>query len=180
MPYMKRERYVNELNLSTEDAIVLTEDKGIADFFEKTAELSNNPKSSSNWILSTLLGYMKENQTLLDDLKITPENLAEMISLIDDGDISGKIAKDVFDEMYKTGKSAKEIVDEKGLKQISDSGELEKMCKEVLDKYPEIVEDIRNGKDRAKGRLVGEVMKNTQGQANPKMVSDILDKYIYL
>jgi aspartyl-tRNA(Asn)/glutamyl-tRNA(Gln) amidotransferase subunit B len=136
------------------------------------------PKKTANWILSELLKYLNEDQISIQECKITAVNLAGMIKMVEDGDISGKIAKEILPDMYKNGTDAKEIVEKKGLKQMSDTGELEKIIQSVLDRNAKIIEDYKGGKDKALGALVGQVMGATKGQANPKMVNEIILKLI--
>ena len=150
----------------------------LANYFEKVAKLSNVPKKTANWILSELLKHLNEDLISITECKITAENLADMIKMIESGDISGKIAKEILPEMYAEGTSVKTIVEKKGLKQMSDTGELEKIVQGVLNQNQNIVEDYKNGKDKALGALVGRVMGATKGQANPKMVNEIILKLI--
>jgi len=178
LPDEKKKRYLNDFKIKEEDVLNLISDPKLCDIFEEASKKSKNPTATANWILSTLIAYNKESQTNTDKIKITGENLGLMIELIDEGKISNNIAKQVFAEMYKTGKDPREIVKEEGLEQMSDQGEIETICKEVLSDLSEVVTDIRNGKDRAFGRLVGEVMKRTQGKANPNLVTEILRKWI--
>jgi len=124
------------------------------------------------------LKYIKEEKIGIKQIKIDSDNLSLMIKMIDSGKISGKIAKDVFDEMYKTGVSCKKIVEEKGVEQISNSEDLVPICEKILNENEKAIQEIKEGKDRALGFLVGLVMKETKGQANPKMVNDILREKI--
>jgi aspartyl-tRNA(Asn)/glutamyl-tRNA(Gln) amidotransferase subunit B len=177
LPLQKAERFVKQYSIPEYDAGVLTSEIITADFFEKAAKLSGEPKLCSNWIMVELPSKMTEaGIEKITDIKITPENLAGMIKLIKDGTISGKIAKTVFDEMFKTGDDAAKIVKEKGLVQISDTGAIEKAVDAVIAANAKVVEEIKGGKTGGIGFLVGQVMKQTGGKANPKMVNEIISK----
>ncbi|MGC8720771.1 MAG: Asp-tRNA(Asn)/Glu-tRNA(Gln) amidotransferase subunit GatB, partial [Thermodesulforhabdaceae bacterium] len=174
LPDQKRKRFAEQYGLPEKDIDVLVSDRVLADYFEKAVEVFNNPKMVSNWILSELLRELNRSGHSPSDCPISPENLGELLSLIENGTISGKIAKTVFDEMYKTGKKASEIVNEKGLKQVADEGFIEQVVDEVLKAFPKEVERYRNGEEKLMGFFVGQVMKKTQGKANPKLVNEIL------
>ena len=176
LPVAKKERYESQFSLNSYDASVLTSEKSIADFFEKSVKLLNKPKIIANWIMSELLRELNEEGIGIEDASVTPELLVELISLIEDGTISGKIGKTVFTEMYKTGKSPKDIVKEKGLIQITDEGEIEKIIDAVIENNPKEVEKYRSGKKGLMGFFVGQVMKETRGKANPGIVNKILTK----
>ncbi|UMZ74530.1 Asp-tRNA(Asn)/Glu-tRNA(Gln) amidotransferase subunit GatB [Natranaerofaba carboxydovora] len=178
LPKEKKERFVSEYNLSDYDAGVLTSDKKIADYFDECAKKSENPKKPANWIMGDLLRVLNEENREIDEIKITSDMLVELCKLEEDGTISSKIAKEVFEEMYKNGDKPEEVVEKKGLKQISDQGEIEQFVEEVIEENPETIEDIRNGKDKAMGFLVGQVMKKSKGKANPQMVNDLLKEKI--
>ncbi len=179
LPFDRKKRFIEEFGLKPEDAYLLTETPELSDFFEETAKLSGNPKSSNSFITTILLKHLKEEQKDLESCNVTPELLAELIELVDSGEISNNVAKgEVFEEMYASGKSPKDIVSEKGLKQVSDEGLIEKLCQQVIDENPGAVEDIKGGKDRAIGALIGQVMKLSKGQANPGMVSEIIKKLL--
>ncbi|GBE01396.1 MAG TPA: Asp-tRNA(Asn)/Glu-tRNA(Gln) amidotransferase subunit GatB [Nitrospirae bacterium] len=176
LPDEKKSRYIEEFGLPEYDAEVLTEERSIAEWFERAVGLGGKPKTVSNWMMTELLCLMNEKGQEIDGIKITPEMLIKMLSLIDDGTISGKIAKTVFTEMFNSGKDPETIVGEKGLTQITDTSELEREVEEILEAYPREVERFRNGETRLQGFFVGQVMKATRGKANPKMVNDILRK----
>ena len=178
MPRLKRARFERELGLSKYDADVLTASPDIANYFEKAAGVSRNTKTVVNWIANELLGRLNAAGAPIGESKVAPEQLGALVGLIEDGTISGKIAKDVFDEMFASGKDAAAIVEEKGLKQMSDTSELEAICRGVIEKLPKIVEDYRGGKEKAFGALVGGVMKETRGKANPALVNEILKKVL--
>ncbi|MED4023820.1 Asp-tRNA(Asn)/Glu-tRNA(Gln) amidotransferase subunit GatB [Priestia aryabhattai] len=174
LPDARKKRYVEELGLPAYDAMVLTLTKEMSDFFEATLAAGGDAKLSSNWLMGEVSAYLNSNQKELSDVALTPEGLAGMIQLIQEGTISSKIAKKVFKELIENGGDAKEIVKEKGLVQISDDATLRKFVTDALDANPQSIEDFKNGKDRAIGFLVGQIMKASKGQANPPMVNKIL------
>lgn len=174
MPAKRRERYINELELPEYDAMVLTQTKEMSDFFEATIENGADAKLASNWLMGEVSAYLNSEKLELNESKLTPESLAGMIQLIVDGTISSKIAKKVFQELMKNGGNPKVIVKEKGLIQLSDPAQLLPIINEVLDNNAQSIEDFKNGKDRAVGFLVGQIMKATKGQANPGVVNQLL------
>ncbi|WP_054705179.1 Asp-tRNA(Asn)/Glu-tRNA(Gln) amidotransferase subunit GatB [Bacillus sp. JCM 19041] len=174
LPDARKERYVTDLNLPAYDAHVLTLTKEMSDFFEETIEKGVDAKLVSNWLMGEVLAYLNAEQKELQDSALTPDGLAGMIKLISGGTISSKIAKKVLKELVEKGGNPEQIVKDKGLVQISDEGELRKMVVEVLDANGQSIEDYRNGKDRAIGFLVGQIMKATKGKANPPMVNKLL------
>jgi aspartyl-tRNA(Asn)/glutamyl-tRNA(Gln) amidotransferase subunit B len=176
LPMARRNRFVEQYVLPKYDADVLTEERTVADYFESVARLVKDAKQASNWIMGEVLRVLKEKKIDAAEFSIKPAALAELLNLIADGSISGKIAKEVFEEMAATGGSAKAIVEQKGLVQVSDTGIIEKAVEEVLVANPKEVERYRNGEERLFGFLVGQVMKATRGKANPQMVNAILRK----
>lgn len=174
LPDARKKRYVEELGLPSYDAMVLTLTKEMSDFFEATIKVGADPKQASNWLMGEVSAYMNAEQKELHELALTPEGLAGMIKLIENGTISSKIAKKVFKELVENGGNPETIVKEKGLVQISDEGALLKIVTEILDANQQSIEDYKNGKDRALGFLVGQIMKATKGQANPPMVNKLL------
>ncbi len=174
MPHVKKSRYIDEFNLSDYDATQLTSSKYTASFFEEATCACNNAKAVANWIMGDLFRMLNESEITITECKITPKNLAELIMLIDNGTISSKIAKDVFIDMFESGESAKAIVDKKGLVQMSDEGAIKALVESVVEKNPKSVEDYRAGKDKALGFLVGQIMKETKGKANPAIVNKLL------
>ncbi|MDR2833185.1 MAG: Asp-tRNA(Asn)/Glu-tRNA(Gln) amidotransferase subunit GatB [Streptococcaceae bacterium] len=174
LPKERRNRYVNELGLSEYDAKILTLTVEMSDFFEKAITLDADAKLVANWLMGEVSQYLNAEKLELQQINLTPENLAEMIALIQDGTISGKMAKKVFIELAKNGGTAMKVVEEKGLVQISDPSVLVPMINEVLDKNPQSVEDFKGGKDRAIKALMGQIMKITKGQANPGVVNKLL------
>lgn len=174
MPDARRSRYVKELGLPAYDAMVLTLSKKMSDFFEETLRLGASAKLASNWLMGEVSAYLNSAKVTLDETKLTPENLAEMIRLIEDGTISSKIAKKVFKATIEEGVSPKAYVEEKGMVQLSDPTQLIPIITDILDKNPQSIVDYHNGKDRAIGFLVGQIMKTTKGKANPVVVNELL------
>ncbi|WP_217587932.1 Asp-tRNA(Asn)/Glu-tRNA(Gln) amidotransferase subunit GatB [Lentibacillus saliphilus] len=174
LPDARKQRFIDGLGLPAYDAEVLTSSKEMADFLEATIADGADIKQASNWLMGEISGYMNKHLKELHDLAITPEALGKMIQLIEDGTISSKIAKKVFAELVEKGGVPEQIVKDKGLVQISDEGELTKIITGILDDNEQSIIDFKNGKDRALGFLVGQVMKATKGQANPPMVNKIL------
>ncbi len=174
LPLDRYERFKEQYNLSHDDAYLLTETKEMADYYEETVKQCNQSKKVANWMLSELIKFLNEDQITICETKVSPEHLAELICLIEDNIISGKIAKDIFPEIYNTGKNPTEIVDEKGLKQNSNLEELEDICKKVIEENSEMLAQYKSGKDRLFGAFVGQVMKATKGQGNPQLVNEIL------
>ncbi|MCL5093770.1 MAG: Asp-tRNA(Asn)/Glu-tRNA(Gln) amidotransferase subunit GatB [Patescibacteria group bacterium] len=185
LPAEKEKRFEKEYGLSRADAKILTAEIEIARFFEQTVgaieetdksaeEMRRYAKKAANWILTELFYKMKEKDEDITKIKIIPFHLASLIDLIESGQISGKIAKEIFNEMYETGKEPENIIKEKGLEQITGLEELEKIIKEVISNNPKSVEDYKKGKEAALGYLVGQVMKETKGKANPQAVNEIL------
>ena len=174
MPHVKKERYVTEYSLPEYDADILTSSKHTANFFEEATKICNNPKAVSNWLMVDFTKKLNDAEIEITDCKITPENLAHLIMLIDKGTISSKIAKKVFDEMFETGKDANKIVEDNGMVQMSDEGAIKEIVEKVVENNPKSIEDYKAGKDRALGFLVGQVMKETHGKANPGVVNKLL------
>jgi len=174
LPDARKARYMNEYGLPAYDAEVITSSKKLADLFEQSLAYTKDAKAVSNWIMGDLLGYLNANNLELDEVKVTGQGLGEMIGLIEKGTISGKIAKTVFKEMLATGKSPQAIVEEKGLVQISDENLIRSVVEKVIEANPQSVADYRAGKEKALGFLVGQVMKETKGKANPALVNQLI------
>ncbi len=174
MPKERRQVYINQYDLPEYDAMVLTLSKEMSDFFEGTIAAGADPKQASNWLMGEVSAYLNSEKLELHDTKLTPANLAGMIQLIADGTISSKIAKKVFRLLATKGGDAKEVVEKEGLIQLSDPSQLLPIINAVLDGNQQSIEDFKAGKDRAKGFLVGQIMKQTKGQANPGMVNKLL------
>lgn len=178
LPDTRRSRFAQEYGLSEYDAGVLTSTKAMGDFFEETVSICNNAKVAANWIMGDYAGMLNENNMDIQDAAVTPKHLGELIGMIESGKISGKIAKVIFAEMFETGKLPSVLVEEKGMTQISDTDELEKIVEQVIAENPGPVAELKAGKDRTLGFLVGQVMKLTQGRANPQVVNEIIAEKI--
>jgi aspartyl-tRNA(Asn)/glutamyl-tRNA(Gln) amidotransferase subunit B len=174
MPEQKRERFVSDYGIPEYDAGVLTTSITLADYFETCVKLFDQPKTISNWIMGDLLRALKNDNREIDDCPVTPERLIDLLKLIDDGTISGKMAKTVFEDMYQSGKPPAEIVKAKGLTQITDESALLKMVEDVIAANPGQATDFKNGKDKLMGFFVGQVMQASKGQANPALVNKLL------
>jgi len=178
LPDTRRQRFVREFGLPQYDAEVLTQRKDVSDYYEAAVRQYRNPKALSNWIMGDLLRLIRERKLdtalVIHDWPVAPERLAAMVELIDSGEISGKIAKAVFDEMVATGKTAVQIVSEQGLTQISDEGTILAAIEQVIAANADKVAQYRAGKDKLFGFFVGQVMKATQGKANPQKLSELL------
>ncbi len=174
LPAQRRGRFAREFGLPAQDVAVLTASKAMGDYFEGAVSAGADPKAVSNWMMGELSAHLNASGLDIGQVKAAPEQLAEMISLIDEGVISGKIAKTVFEEMLATGKGPRAIVEEAGMTQISDPGELRAVVERVLEANPGSVEDFRAGKEKAVGFLVGQVMKETRGRANPGLVNGLV------
>jgi aspartyl-tRNA(Asn)/glutamyl-tRNA(Gln) amidotransferase subunit B len=178
LPDERRKRYIVEYSLPEYDAWLLTSSKVLAHYFEEAAKASGSPKMVSNWMMGDMMRILKERNLEYENIPFKPADLAELISLIEKGTISGTIAKTVFEDMFETGKNPSSIVQEKGLTQMSDEGELIAIVKEVLAQNTQSVEDLKAGKDRAFGFLVGQAMKATKGKANPQIINKILKELL--
>ncbi|AYW45096.1 Asp-tRNA(Asn)/Glu-tRNA(Gln) amidotransferase subunit GatB [Tetragenococcus koreensis] len=174
MPKERRERYINEFELPEYDAMVLTLSKEMSDFFEETLQQGVDAKQVSNWLMGDVSAYLNSEKLELADTQLTPSNLAGMIQLVSDGTISSKIAKKVFQELIEKGGHAKEIVEANGWIQLSDPAQLLPIINDVLDNNQQSIDDFKNGKDKAIGFLVGQIMKATKGKANPGVVNKLL------
>ena len=174
LPEDRRQRFMRDYELNADESFTLTGERALADYFEATVKASGNHRAAANWILSELLRELKNSETDIADCKIKAEDLGAMIRLIDDKTISGKIAKDVFADMFASGKAPADIVKEKGLVQITDTSAIEKIVDDVIAANPKEVEGYRSGKAALIGFFVGQVMKASGGKANPKAVNEIL------
>lgn len=177
LPEAKRQRYMS-LGLSEYDASVIVEQMGLALFFDKVLELGATPKIAVNFIMGEIAAYLKEEHIEISDTKLTPENLAELISLIEKKTISNNIGKQIIIDMMKDGTKASDIVEKRGLSQISDEGAIKEICQKVVDSNPDNVEKYKSGKTQLLGFFVGQVMKETKGRANPKVVNDLMKEIL--
>jgi aspartyl-tRNA(Asn)/glutamyl-tRNA(Gln) amidotransferase subunit B len=181
LPRARKLRFIEQYKIAQQAAETLTDDMELADYFEnvsKNAGLKAEPKIAANWILSETSAYLNSMKIMMSEFQKTvpAADTAELLNFVEAGVISGKMAKDIYADMAASGKKPGEIIDEKGLKQISDTGELEKAALKVIEDHPAEAKKFREGNDKLIGFFVGEVMKATKGQANPKAVNDILRK----
>jgi aspartyl-tRNA(Asn)/glutamyl-tRNA(Gln) amidotransferase subunit B len=176
LPAQKRRRYEEALGLSAYDARVISDDLDVAQYFETALATGANAKLVANWVTQDIAAYLNNNRLAINEIALKPETLAELIELIEKGTISGKIAKEILPDLLTQGGSAKQLVEKKGLIQISDSAELEKIIDEILAANPKEVEKFRSGKGNMKGFFVGQVMKKTSGRADPKLTNQLIDK----
>ena len=176
LPEARRQRFMRDYDLNADESFTMTSERELADYFETAAKTANNHRAAANWILSELLRELKNADIEIASCKIKAEDLGALIRLIDDKTISGKIAKDVFAEMFATGKAPAEIVKEKGLVQITDTSAIEKIVDGVIAANPKQVENYRGGRTQLMGFFVGQVLKASGGKANPQAVNDILKK----
>jgi len=176
LPQVRRARFIDDLGLPVDDAVALTADKQVADFFEATLDDSFKPKKAANWMTGELFARMNKDDVSLNEVPVNAEQVKGMLIRMEDGTISAKIAKQVFDELWAGAESADAVIESKGLKQISDSGAIEVMIDEVLAANPGQVAEYRGGKDKLMSFFVGQVMKASKGKANPAQLNEILKK----
>ncbi len=174
LPQARRNRFIEEYKLSRPHAEVLTEEREIADYFEGVARHVSDAKQAANWVMGEVLRVLSDEKIEISAFNLPPQALAEMITLIEQGAINNKVAREVFEQMRATGKSAEEIVKEKGLEQVSDAGVIEKAIADVLAAHPEEVARYRAGEQKVFGFLVGQLMKATRGKVNPQMANQVL------
>jgi aspartyl-tRNA(Asn)/glutamyl-tRNA(Gln) amidotransferase subunit B len=174
LPDEKKVRFIKTYDLPSYDADVLTSSRELADYFEECVQVFPNPKPASNWIMGSLMGLLNAEGKSIDESPVSAPDLARLLGLIEDGVISGKIAKTVFDEMAQTGQSPEKIVEDKGLVQVTDASAIENVVSDVLARCSKEVAEYQNGKTKLFGFFVGQVMKATRGKANPQIVNQIL------
>ena len=173
LPDQKKNRFIKDYNLSEYDAGVIVSDKATSDYYEKVVK-NRSPKLVTTWVTSELFSILNKTNLTIDESPVSHDKLGELIDNIESGKVSNRLAKDIFEEMCETGKSPSDIISEKGLSQISDEGELEKLINDVFLANPENVEKYKNGKDKLFGFFVGEAMKLSKGKANPKLLNELL------
>jgi aspartyl-tRNA(Asn)/glutamyl-tRNA(Gln) amidotransferase subunit B len=178
LPEARRERFIENYQIPKYDAEILTSSKALGDYYEKATFLYPNSKVLSNWIMGELMRYLNEEKIEIDESPISPEKLVEMLKLIDEGVISGKMAKDVFEKMFKTGREASQIVKESGITQVTDENELFEAIDNVIKGNPKSVDDFNQGKEKALNFLVGQVMRYTKGRAKPDFVFEAIKQRI--
>ena len=176
LPEAMRNRFVQVYQISEYDAGVMTSSLDLAHYFDQAAQLARTPKLVANWISSELLRLLGEDKISVDECRIKPEHLAQLTDMIDTGKINGKIGKEVFAQMYETGKTAEVIVQEKGLVQVSDAGAIHEFVRQAIENNPKQVEDYRSGNPKVLQYFVGQVMKLSRGKANPQLVVGELQK----
>jgi aspartyl-tRNA(Asn)/glutamyl-tRNA(Gln) amidotransferase subunit B len=176
LPAQKRKRFIGQFGLREYDAEVLTASRPAAEYYEAVAKCSGDPKTAANWVMGDLMALLKAEGKEIAESPVSPENLGDLVKRIVSGELSGKLAKEVFPKMFATGESAAVIMEREGLKQVSDAGALEKIILEVVASNPKQVEQYRGGKTTVINFLVGQVMRSTRGQANVTMVTDLLKK----
>ncbi len=174
LPDEKRERFKKDYELSEHDSSILVADRNVADYFEKIVREGIKAKIAANWVTGDVTRLLNETDTKIRDCRVAAEKLADMLKLLENGTISGKIAKTVFEEMFQNGKDAETVIEKKGLKQVSDEGELTGICEGIVTDNPVQVEQYKAGKQKVLGFFVGQVMKQTKGKANPQIVNTIL------
>ena len=178
LPDIKKEKLIKEHKISSYESAILVSDKNNVEFFDKiiNENKKRNPKNIANWIIGDLFSLLNKNNLEIKNSPVKAEDLGELIDLIEDSTISGKIAKNVFEEMFKTKKRAKDIIEKKGLKQITDTSQIESLIDKVLNNNKDKVDEYKSGKEKLFGYFVGQVMQETKGTANPGIVNDILKK----
>jgi len=176
LPLARKQRFMTTYNLPAPDAETFVYDQRLADYFDKAAQGAKNPKAIANWVINNLRAKITETQTSLEDVKVKPADIQELVGLVESGKISSKIAQDVFSEMFASGESPNKIVQQKGLAQVSDTGAIEKFCDEIIAANPKSAADFKSGKVAALNFLKGQVMKASQGKANPNLVGEILER----
>jgi aspartyl-tRNA(Asn)/glutamyl-tRNA(Gln) amidotransferase subunit B len=178
LPEARKERFIKMYKIPEYDAEILTSSKSLGDYYEKSSYLYKNTKILSNWIMGELMHYLNEEKIKIENSPISPENLTEMLKLIDEGLISGKIAKTIFAQMFKTGKRASQIIKENGIIQITDEKVLIELVDRVISENPKSVEDYKLGKEKALNYMIGQVMRYSKGKAKPDFVSKEIVKKI--
>jgi aspartyl-tRNA(Asn)/glutamyl-tRNA(Gln) amidotransferase subunit B len=178
LPLARKRRLMADYQLPAGDAEVFVGDAALGEYFEAAAKGARNPKAVANWVMNNLQAKLSETNGAVADVKFESSGIDELVGLVEGGKISSRIAQDVFVEMFETGKAPAIIVEEKGLSQVSDSGELEEFCNEAITANPGPAEDFRNGKEAALNFLKGQVMKASRGKANPQMVGELLKKIL--
>jgi aspartyl-tRNA(Asn)/glutamyl-tRNA(Gln) amidotransferase subunit B len=178
LPEARMERFIKSFNLPVYDSEILTQTRELADYFEQVTEVTKDYKGASNWVMGDVLKVINEEKIDIKDFPVTPSNLGELIDLINNSTISGKIAKEIFPEMLKENKKPSDIVKMKNLVQITDTGEISTIIEKVLSEHPAEVEEYLTGKEKVFGFFIGQIMKESKGKANPKLVNEILKEKI--
>ena len=176
LPAARLKRFVKDFSLPVYDSEIITQTKSLADYYEKVVSVTDEYRSASNWVTGNVLAVLNDKKIDISDFPVTPLNLGRLINLIQDGTISGKIAKEIFPIMLENNSNPEIIVKEKNLLQISGSSEIEVIVQKIIDANPKEVDEYHSGKEKVFGFFVGQVMKESMGKANPKLVNDILKK----
>jgi aspartyl-tRNA(Asn)/glutamyl-tRNA(Gln) amidotransferase subunit B len=176
LPLARKRRFMDAYQLPAPDARTFVDDVPLGEYFERVAKHSNNPKAAANWVINNLRAKLTESGASLREVKFQDQAIPELISLVESGKISTRIAQDVFADMFATGEPPSQIVEKKGLVQVSDTGAIEKFCDEAIAANPRSAEDYRAGKVAALNFLKGQVMKLSKGKANPNVVGEILER----
>ena len=178
LPGEKRRRFIEEWELSAQDADLLSEDRAVAEFYEQTVAEFGNPKLVANWVMRSLLETLSETDESLGDLPLTPAHLAGLLRLVDEGRVTAASGRKIFAEMARSGRNAEEIVREQGLESVSDTGELEALARQAIDGNPKQLEQYRAGETKLLNFFVGQIMKSTGGKADPAAVREILARLL--
>jgi aspartyl-tRNA(Asn)/glutamyl-tRNA(Gln) amidotransferase subunit B len=176
LPLARKQRFINAYQLPAQDAQTFVDDVALGKYFEATAKTAKSPKAAANWVINNLRAKLTETSTPLDSVKIQPQDINELVALVEGGKISSRIAQDVFAEMFETGAAPTKIVEAKGLLQVSDTGAIEKFCDEAIAAHPGPAADFKAGKVAALNFLKGQVMKSSKGKANPALVGEMLER----
>ncbi len=179
LPDAKKKRFMEQYNLSEYDSDVLVSDQAVANYYEKAVSFCpEEPKKVCNWIMTEVLSILNDELLSIEEFSVTPENIGELIKMVSTGELTGKIAKDIFPEMVSSRKTPKDIIQKKGIKVMSDDSELKKIVSEIIKENPEVVTKYQNGNQKVFGFLVGQIMKKTKGQANPSGVNKLLKEML--
>jgi len=176
MPKAKKARFISQYGLPEKEAAIIVDERALSRYYEEAVSEGADPKTAANWILGDILRLLKEKDLEASAIPVAPAALVKLLGLIKGGQLSTTAAKEVFEEMFLTGKSADTVVEEKGLAQISDTSEIEKIADDILDANPQSIEDFKAGKKQAAGFLMGQLMKASKGKANPKVAKELLDR----
>jgi aspartyl-tRNA(Asn)/glutamyl-tRNA(Gln) amidotransferase subunit B len=176
MPKAKKARFMSQYGLTEKEAAIIIDDRALSKYYETAVAEGGDPKTAANWVLGDILRLLKDKDLESAAIPVSPEALVELLGMIKGGQVSTTAAKEVFDEMFVSGKSADTVVAEKGLAQISDTSEIEKIADDILDANPQSIEDFKAGKKQAAGFLMGQLMKASKGKANPQVAKELLDR----
>ena len=180
MPRAKKERFISQYGLTEKEVDIIIDDRALSKYYEELVSLGANPKMAANWVLGDILRLLKEKELESSNIPVSPDSINKLFEMINQGKISNTAGKEVFETMFLTGRGADIVVSEKGLSQISDTSQLEKIIEDILDSNPQSIEDFKAGKTQAAGFLMGQVMKASKGKANPKVAKEMLDAKLSL